>query len=107
MQLRFQDKEHFFHDTAQMLRSGIPLQRALEHLALGRDRAAAAARKASPLVNEGLDGALNAGGFSIVDREILAAGEQSGRLEEAFRELADYYAHLVTGRNKAVAASLY
>ena len=107
MQLRFQDKEHFFHDTAQMLRSGIPLQRALEHLALGRDRAAAAARKASPRVNEGLDAALNAGGFSIVDREILAAGEQSGRLEEAFRELADYYAHLAIGRNKAVAASLY
>lgn len=107
MQLRFQDKEHFFHDTAQMLRSGLPLERALEQLARGRDRAAAAARRAAPLVNGGLDAAFQAGGFSIVDREILAAGEQSGRLEEACRELTDYYAHLAKGRNRAVAASLY
>ena len=107
MQLRFQDKEHFFHDTAQMLRSGIPLQRAWEHLAAGRDRAAAAARAAAPLVNQKLDAALKAAGFSIVDREIFAAGEQSGRLEEACRELADYYAHLAKGRKRAVAASLY
>jgi len=107
VQLRFQDKEHFFHDTAQMLRSGIPLQRALEHLARGRDRAAAAARIAGGLVNQGLDAALKSGGFSRVDREILAAGEQSGRLEEACRELADYYANLARGRNRAVTASLY
>lgn len=107
MQLRFQDKEHFFHDTAQMLRSGIPLQRAWEHLSAGRDRAAAAARAAAPLVNQELDAALKAGGFSRVDREILAAGEQSGRIEEACRELADYYAHLAKGRKRAVAASLY
>ena len=92
---------------AQMLRSGLPLERALEQLARGRDRAAAAARIAAPLVNGGLDAALRAGGFSIVDREILGAGEQSGRMVEAFRELADYYAHLAAGRNRAVAASLY
>ena len=107
MQLRFQDKENFFHDTAQMLRSGIPLQRAWEQLGRGRDRAAAAARLAAPLVIQELDAALKAGGFSSMDREILAAGEQSGRLEEACRELADYYAHLARGRNRAVAASLY
>ena len=107
MQLRFQDKEHFFHDTAQMLRSGLPLQRAWEQLACGRDRAAAAARLASPLVIQDLDAALKAGGFSGVDREILAAGEQSGRLEESCRELAGYYAHLARGRNRAIAASLY
>ena len=107
MQLRFQDKEHFFHDTTQMLRSGIPLQRAWEHLAAGRDRAADAARTAAPLVNQDIDTALKAAGFSIVDREILAAGEQSGRLEEACRELADYYSHLAKGRNRAITASLY
>ena len=90
-----------------MLRSGIPLQKAMENLALGRDRAALAARKAAPLINKGLEAALLAGGFSIVDREILAAGEQSGRLEEACRELADYYAHLEAGRKRAVTASLY
>ena len=107
MQLRFQDKEHFFHDTAQMLRSGIPLPKAWEQLARGRDRAAAAARSAAPALSINLDVALEAGGFSVVDREILAAGEQSGRLEEACRELADYYAQLAKGRNRAIAASLY
>ena len=90
-----------------MLRSGIPLQRAWEQLARGRDRAAAAARLAAPFVIQELDAALKAGGFSGVDREILAAGEQSGRLEEACRELADYYANLARGRNRAIAASLY
>ncbi len=90
-----------------MLRSGITLQKALENLALGRDRTAKAARRAAPLINTGLDPALKAGGFSVVDCEILAAGEQSGRLEEACRELADYYSHLESGRKRAVAASLY
>lgn len=91
-----------------MLRSGIPLQKAWENLASGRrDRTATAARRAAPLVNDGLEPAMQAGGFSVVDREILAAGEQSGRLEEACRELADYYAHLESGRKRAVAASLY
>ena len=90
-----------------MLRSGITLQKALENLALGRDRTAAAARRTAPLINSGLEPALKAGGFPVVDCEILAAGEQSGRLEEACRELADYYSHLESGRKRAVAASLY
>jgi len=90
-----------------MLKSGLPLQRAWEQIARGRDRAAAAARRASPSVNTGLDEALVAGGFSGVDREILAVGGQSGRLEEACLRLADYYAHLAAGKSRALAASLY
>lgn len=107
MQLRFRDKEHFFHDTAQMLRSGIPLQRALEHLGNGRGRPAAAARAACTNANQGLESAMTGCGFSTLDIGILAAGEQSGRLEEACRELADYYAHLANGRNRALLASAY
>lgn len=90
-----------------MLRSGLPLQRALEHLGGGRDRTAAAARVAAPLVNEGLGKALEKSGFSEIDVELLAAGEQSGRLEEACRELAEYYSHLAQGRQRAIVASLY
>jgi len=107
VQLRFQDKEHFFHDIAQMLRSGIPLERALEHLGGGRDRAAAAARAAAPRVNDGLADAMRSSGFSTLDTGILSAGEQSGRLEEACRELAEYYAHLAKGRRHALAAAAY
>lgn len=90
-----------------MLRSGIPLQRALEHLGSGRDPTAAAARIAAPIASEGLEAALKKCGFSTVDTEILSAGEQSGRLEEACRELADYYSHLAQGRRRATVASLY
>jgi len=107
VQLRFQDKEHFFHDIAQMLRSGIPVQRALELLGGGRDRAAAAARAAAPRVNDGLAAAMRSIGFSTLDTGILSAGEQSGRLEDACRELADYYSHLAKGRRAALAASAY
>lgn len=90
-----------------MLRSGLPLQKALEHLGRGRDRAAASARIASPIINDGLGVALEKSGFSPLDGELLAAGEQSGRLEDACRELADYYSHLAQGRRKLLTASLY
>ncbi len=107
MQLRFQDKEHFFHDTTEMLRTGLPLEEAWGHLARGRDRAADAARIAGPLVNDGLQPALEAAGFSKADCEILLAGEQSGRLEQACRELAGLYAQLAAGRSRVIRASLY
>ncbi|MEI6071394.1 MAG: type II secretion system F family protein [Verrucomicrobiae bacterium] len=107
MQLRFQDKEHFFHDIAQMLRSGIPVQRALELLGGGRGRAASAARAAAARMDDGLAAAARGIGFSELDIGILAAGEQSGRLEESCRELADYYEHLAKARRAALAASAY
>lgn len=90
-----------------MLRSGIPLQRALEHMSGGRGRPAEAARAACAHVHEGLASALASSGFSELDTGILTAGEQSGRLEEACRSLADYYAHLEKGRTRALAASAY
>lgn len=90
-----------------MLRSGIPLQRALEHMGGGRGRIAVAARAACSGLNDGLQAALTSNGFSELDTGILTAGEQSGRLEEACRALADYYAHLEKGRNRAIAASAY
>lgn len=90
-----------------MLRSGIPLQRAFEHMGGGRGRPAEAARTACSVVNEGLEAALASSGFSELDTGILTAGEQSGRLEEACRALADFYAHLEKERNRALAASAY
>ncbi len=43
----------------------------------------------------------------MLDTGILSAGEQSGRLEEACFELADYYSHLAKGRRQALAAAAY
>jgi len=107
VQLRFSDKEHFFHDLAQMLRSGIPAQRALEHLGAGRERPAGAARAMAPYVAGGLAAAASAAGFSVLDAGILAAGEQSGRLGEACDRLSAYYGRLASCRRRAIAASAY
>lgn len=90
-----------------MLRSGLPLPRAMEELARGRGRIGSAASKASPLVSSDLGSAFVHAGFSAPDVEILLAGEQSGRLEEATKELSAYYAQLAKGRNRILAASAY
>jgi len=90
-----------------MLRSGLPVSKGLEHLASGRDRAAAQAGKVAVRLSEGLPAAFEAAGFSTVDVEILSAGEQSGRIEEACERLAEYYASLASARSKTIAASLY
>ena len=107
VQLRFADKEHFFHDLAQLLRSGIPLQRAIEHIGAGRDRAARASGVLAPLVSDGVAAAFAAAGFAPLDAEILAAGEQSGRLETACTRLSEYYGRLAACRRKLLAASAY
>ena len=107
VQLRFSAKEHFFHDLAQVLRGGIPLQRALEHIGAGRNRSAGAARKLSPLVSGGVASAFTSAGFVSLDVEILAAGEQSGRLELACARLSEYYGQLATCRRQILAKSAY
>jgi len=107
VQLRFTDKEHFFHDLAQLLRSGIPLQRALEHIGTGRDRAAGASRSLAPLVSNGMSSAFASVGFASLDVEILAAGEQSGRMETACTRLSEYYGQLAACRRRILKTSAY
>ena len=107
MQLRFSDKEHFFHDLAQLLRSGIPIQRSIEHIAEGRDRAARSARILAPLVTGGVASAFAGAGFASLDVEILAAGEQSGRIEIACNRLSEYYGRLAACRRKIQVTSAY
>lgn len=107
MQLSFTSKEHFFHSLAQMLRSGLPITKALGHLAAGRDRSARCAERIALRVQDGLAGAFRAGGFSDVDVDILSAGELSGRLEEACELLAGHYQSLAAARRKVISASLY
>ena len=107
VQLRFTAKEHFFHELAQLLRSGIPLQRALEHIGEGRDRTSRAARAIAPLVGNGVSSAMASAGFAKLDVEILAAGEQSGRLEAACARLSEYYGRLAACRSRILMASAY
>ncbi len=107
MQLSFTHKEHFFHSLAQMIRSGIPAPKAIEQLRLGRDRIGRAARRVSARLEAGFAEAFRTNGFSTLDVEILAAGEQSGRLEEASVRLSEYYATLAKARRAMIAKSIY
>ena len=90
-----------------MLRSGIPLQKALEHMSAGRGRVSAAARLAAPLVNQDITSAFAEAGFSGLDTGVLSAGEQSGRLIEACDGLEVFYARLASGRRRILAAAAY
>lgn len=107
MQLSFSDKEHFFHSLAQMLKSGIPASKALEQLAMGSGRSARSARQTAPRIADGFVEAFSSAGFSTVDVEILGAGEQSGRLEEACERLSVYYQFLAVARGRIISALGY
>jgi len=91
-----------------MLKSGIPLPKALETLSIGSDRVAEmAACVRSVLGTADLERAGIEAGLGIIDVEILAAGSQSGRMEEACQRLKDYYAHLAAARRKMISLSMY
>lgn len=107
MQLSSFAKEQFFHGFAQLLRSGIPVPRALESLGKGRGRSAVAARTASGSYRDGLSGALATAGFEELDCDLVAAGEQTGRLEEALERLAEYHGSVAAARKRMVAQSIY
>ena len=46
-------------------------------------------------------------GMSGIERQLVEAGERSGRMAEAFQHLADYFAMLATARSSAVRAMVY
>lgn len=107
MQLSSFSKEQFFHGFAQLMRSGVPVARALESLGKGRGRSAVAARAASAAYRDGLADALRGAGFEELDCDLVAAGEQTGRLEEALERLAEYHGSVAAARKRIVAQSLY
>ena len=107
MHPRYTDKEHFYHDLSRLLASGIPLQRAVGHLAAGRDRVGRLASAAANYLPEGVGRALDRAGFGPMDAEILEAGERSGRFQEACSLLAEYYARLAESRRRLLAACAY
>ncbi len=111
MKLSAAQKEQFFHELAESVRSGIPLPQALQRKAAGRvgelrtvasrmvagspDQTATEYFRAVPEV------------FSELDREIVAGGEKGGRLDQAFAYLRDYYQTLARARRRAFAQLAY
>jgi type II secretory pathway component PulF len=111
MRLSLQQKEQFFHELSEIVRSGRSVPEALEMVAASRTPAIRAV--ASVMRQGGGDG--SAGSFfaaastvfNSLDREIVQGGEASGRIDDALHYLSDYYASLARTRRKIIAGALY
>jgi type II secretory pathway component PulF len=94
-----QQRAEFYHQLAQLTAAGVPLLKALEQL-----RRHPPSRAWSPALERLLQH-LHAGSavadalradarwWPAFDHALLDAGERSGRLDDTFKLLADYYAH--------------
>ncbi len=81
--------------------SGVPFARSIETLSRGRDRVG---RYAGWV---GTDFRAAVGRFEVLDREILLAGEQGGRLPEAAADLGTYYGQMADAKARVVRLSAY
>lgn len=113
MKLSWIEKERFYHEVAQYIRSGISLQEALQSMAETGD-SGKARRMARRLLRDSQGaGSLYAtfahldGVFTELELSLIEAAEQSGRLEQAFRYLAEYYHNLHEARSEVIRRSMY
>lgn len=91
-------RAELYHQLGTMVTAGVPLIQALEMAT--RNRATGSMRKYLPMVIERLRNGLTfsdslrqvTGWLPEFDVALLSAGEQSGRLDVSFKQLADYYA---------------
>lgn len=109
MRLSLQQKEQFFHEMGELLRSGRTLTQSLESIARSRN----------PRIQQAAGALLNAPAvtpaeafravpvFSGVAVELVAGGEAAGRLEDAMDFLAAYYGRLARLQSQLIGALLY
>ena len=108
MQPGFRMKARFFHELAQLLRSGIGLPRALDLLSRGRGPAHLASAIGRALTNEeDVPKAFAGAGFSPGDCAVIEAGITSGHLDTIFGSLAAHYERLAKARSAVITKSLY
>lgn len=109
MRLSLQQKEQFFHEMRELLRSGRSLSQAVEIIGGSRQPAMRAAAVAMQGGGDGTAAGLfeAAPAFTSLDREVVAGGESSGRLDDAMGYLAEYYAALARARTRVIAGLLY
>jgi general secretion pathway protein F len=111
MRLSLQQKELFFHDLGQLLRSGQTLPQALElktkaRLGAARHVASAMLDKARESNAEGYFAAVPEV-FTGLDREIVRGGELAGRLDDTMLYLSGYYGTLAKTQRRLLAQSAY
>lgn len=109
VQLSFQKKAQLFHELAQLVKSGIPMNKGLEIMSRGSNSVARASQRiARELTSRGsVSAAFQAAGFTTADGVVIEAGETTGRLEEIFLELERYYGELATARKLIIKRSIY
>lgn len=94
--MKLRDKARFFHDLSQLVRSGISLPAAFEmllaHSGLG-SRAALGRIRASLTEGNSVTDSLSAAPtvFGNLEIGVISASERSGRLDDAFKTLSDYF----------------
>jgi len=111
MKLSYAQKEQFFHELSESVRSATPLPAALERKASGRpgplqNVATRMLAGAPDQTAEEYFRAVSAV-FSNLDREVVASGERGGRLDQAFAYLRDYYGALARARRQTIAQLAY
>jgi type II secretory pathway component PulF len=111
MRLSLQQKEQLFHEMSELLRSGRPLSESLDVLSTARTASVRGVADAMRLARG--DGSARSsleavpGVFPILDCEVIAGGEASGRLDEAFGFLGEYYGSLMRARRRLITGALY
>lgn len=105
-----QQNAQFFHELTQLARSGLPIVRSLE--VMGRKPGGAIAECSRKLfqslqVSGSVSAAFRAAKFSDSDAAVIEAGEATGRLEQVYEELEQYYTQVAAARRQIVAKSLY
>lgn len=111
MRLSLQQKEQFFHEMRELVRSGRSVPEAVDLIA--SSRSSAMRRVAVAMRAAGGDGSADqifsgAGpAFGSLDREIIRGGEASGRIAEAMGYLSGYYGALDRTRKRLIANTLY
>ena len=112
MKLSLRQKQIFYHQLGQLLRSGIPFSRALE--TLGRQSGGSVRRLVDRLREAAGRGAAVADAFatqvpliSEMEASVMGACERSGRLDESCRYLSDYFTALDQSRRTVIRKSAY
>lgn len=104
MQPGFRTKARFFHEMAQLVRSGVALPRAAGLLG---NKGPALQLAIALEAGDSPERAFAAAGFSPGDCAVVEAGASAGRLDQVFAELAAHYERLTAARSKVITSLLY
>lgn len=105
-----QQNSQFFHELAQLSRSGLPIVRSLEIMSRkpGGGIAGCARRLFASLQATGsVSQAFLEAQFSPSDAAVIEAAEAAGRLEQVYQELEEYYSQLASARRRIISRSIY